>query len=250
MQNEAGESRRLFVAVIKNGASEIEEILATAPVEIHAMPVSVIEPCARLDECEKIESEFGAYDWLLFSSANAVKIFFEAIHVNMKQNSPKIACVGPGTRDYLERLGCEVDFVASEHSGETFAREFLSIVSSAKARILVPQPETVAFDLSSVLERGGLEVTRFVIYRTSPIKQTGATDIQWEKTDIFAFMSPSGVKSFSRLYSPPLDADVFTIGPSTAKAAEEVGFKKVRVAKKYSRYGLVDAIVAFLDNAE
>ena len=63
------------------------------------------------------------YDWLIFSSKNAVKYFYEYLKsVKVK----KVAVIGEKTAQYCEDLNINVDFIPSDFSQEGFLKEFNS----------------------------------------------------------------------------------------------------------------------------
>ncbi len=240
--------RRLFLAVIKNSAAETGSALSSLPVELHPIAVSRIVRCAGKQELDAIARGLPAFDWVLLSSANAATIFFDLVSAPSGGPAPKIACVGPDTAACVEKLGYAVDFVARDHRGDAFAEEFIHAHGSTPISVLLPRPEKMGSRLVEILAQSGVRVTQIVLYRTEPMPLESLPDIKFGKTDLFAFLSPSGVRHFFRRYSIPAESAVFAIGPTTADALEACGHRNVRIAEEFSRNGLVDAVRAFLDN--
>jgi uroporphyrinogen-III synthase len=239
--------RKLFLAVIENGASDADSALAALPVEIHAVPVSRIVRCADNGQLAEISARVGEFDWVLLSSANAATIFFDLVDVPLS-GSPLIACVGPNTAACVRQLGYSVDFVSSEHRGDAFAEEFACAHGASPITVLLPRPEKMGSQLVERLTRAGIAVTQMILYRTEALPPESLPDLDLHASDLFAFMSPSGARHFGRRYAIPKGTAVFAIGPTTAAALVELGCDHVRTADEFSRDGLLDAVRAFLDN--
>ncbi len=240
--------RRLFLAVIENGAAETASALANLPVELHPITVSRIVRCADEHELNTITRGLPMFDWVLFTSANAATIFFDVVSFPSGGVSTKIACIGPDTAACVEKRGHRVEFTAPDHRGDAFAEEFVRAYGSVAISVLVPRPEKMGSRLVEILAQSGVNVTQIILYRTEPMPLESLPDIRFEKYDLFAFLSPSGAKHFFKRYSIPAASSVFAIGPTTAAAVEECGHRNIRIAEESSRNGLVDAVRAFLDN--
>lgn len=240
--------RRLFLATIENGVSEAVSALAGLPVELHSVPVSRITPCQDAGELSRIAAGLNGFDWILFTSANAVAVFFSLLPAPAVEPFPRIACVGPNTAEHVKKLGRRVDFVSPEHTGDGFADAFARMHGAPPPAVLLPRPEKMGSDLVGRLTRAGVKVTECVIYRTEPLPPGQPPVPAFTHTDLFVFMSPSGARHFCRRHAIPAHAPVFAIGATTAGTIRELGCANVNVAEESSRDGLVDAIRRFLDN--
>lgn len=78
--------------------------------------VVVREPMDRLDQAF---TDLAQYSWVIFTSRNAVKIFFERMHEKhvdlRKLGSLKFAAVGRGTGEYLANIGITPDLSERIH---------------------------------------------------------------------------------------------------------------------------------------
>jgi len=242
--------KRLFLAAIENGASEAETALATLPVALHRVPVSRIVRCA--DPCQRAEiaNTLSAFRWILLTSANAATVFFDLVALPQSGSRPHVGCIGPNTADCVRRLGYTVDFVSPEHRGNAFAEAFVRVHESTPGRVLLPRPEKMASPLGERLARAGIEVTQMVLYRTEALPPESLADLDFNDSDLFAFLSPSGVRNFTRRYTIPQRATVFAIGPSTAAALAQLGYENLHTAEAYCRDGLLDTVRGFLDNGD
>lgn len=241
--------RRLFTATIANGAAETESALAELPVEFHAVPVSRIVQTCHFDELASIFARLHEFDWVIFSSANAASIFLGHLTPSPSDFVPRIACVGPNTADFVERMGYAVSLVSEVHTGAALAEEFIARHGQGHPSVLLPRPEKMGGDLVERLIGAGIPVTQLVLYRTEPLDEGAAQALRFCDSDLFVFMSPSGVKHFVRLHPMPEKATAIAIGPTTAAALAAAGHANVVVAGRACREGLLDTVRSILNNS-
>src|SRR5580704_9903645 len=136
--------------------------------------VSFSEPVdtAGLDRAIRSLQEF---DWILFTSANAVRFFAgrcRKLQVEPTQNAAyRCAAVGPATASAVAAEGFLVDHVAQEFLGVSLARELSA--SLAGKKIILPRSERARPDLPNALKALGAKVTEVVAYHTGGV---GAID--------------------------------------------------------------------------
>ena len=123
------------------------------PASISLPPVDL----APLDEALRQATE-GVFDWLVFTSANAV----EAVEARLKtleirpeqMAAVSFAVVGPGTAAALEqRLGIIADLCPEEYLAEALAEQ---LVTRRARRVLLPQAERARETLVRVLAANGV----------------------------------------------------------------------------------------------
>ncbi|HLR19820.1 MAG TPA: uroporphyrinogen-III synthase [Staphylococcus sp.] len=133
------------------------------------------------------------YDWLIFSSKNAVKYFEPYLErVNIQQ----IAVIGEKTADYCETLGLNVSFCPMDYSQEGFLDGF---ESEAGSRILLPSSASARTLLKTGLEERGCLVRKIDLYQPVPhtININEVIDLIAEnKVDAITFASSSAVRYF------------------------------------------------------
>src|SRR3970282_1976483 len=98
---------RVLVTRTREQASELSRALAAAGAEPIELPTIEITPQfdkGRLDEA--IDAlEAGTYHWLVFTSANAVDIFFEFLWgrcLDARSVNASVAAIGPATAETLK----------------------------------------------------------------------------------------------------------------------------------------------------
>lgn len=154
------------------------------------------------DEIQRL----GADDWLVFSSAFAVK----AVDRKLAQ-APRVAVVGPGTRDAARRRGFRVEWVG-DHGGS--AALFKMLRETAQSGVIcyprsalaeVPQPWA------------GVKIISPVVYETR--KRSFDRGIV-ARIDVVAVASPSAVDAIG-----PIDRPFASIGPTTSAALRRHGIE-------------------------
>ena len=193
--------------------------------QLRCMGAEVVElPVIELRELE-FEAPQGPYDWVLFTSANAVVSFLDRTAMPA---GAKAAAIGPATEGELKERGIDVALTAETSTGEGLAAAFAGIDLDGK-RLLIPRAETARAVLEGALKARGAEIDIVPVYRNVVPKGLGeaarALFSGETKPDWVTLMSPSAVKNL--LAAVGLDAlkgvKIATIGPVTSEAARRHG---------------------------
>ncbi|MCX6344884.1 MAG: uroporphyrinogen-III C-methyltransferase [Armatimonadetes bacterium] len=242
--------KRVLVTRTRDQASALSELLREHGAEPIEFPVIKICPMT-----EPTPFEAQNYDWLLFTSANAVHMALKQL-ISSGQDiralaGPKIGAIGPKTAEALAELGLRVDFTPTEFVAEAVVDQFpenpsgkhILILCALEAREVLPEKLT---------KRGAL-VDIAPVYRTE-IENSSAHSIREMllsgEIDIITFTSSSTVTNLITLIgeeaakSLPASVQIACIGPITAQTAAENGLKPSIVAEDYTVEGLVAAILA------
>lgn len=195
------------------------------------------------------------FDWVIFTSAYAVQaVMVRAIRFgrNLSKGGapPRVAVVGPATRDKAEKAGFSVEHTAQTHLGVALAEE-LGAARLRKQRILLPRSDRANPDLPAALRKLGAEVTEIVAYRTlrpSDADQQGVARVARGEADAILFFSPSAVHTFVELVGRERVAALqnriamASIGPVTAKALREAGVQRIVTPAEASAEAVVQAL--------
>ena len=97
----------------------------------------------------------------------------------------------------------------------------------------------------------GAEVHAVTAYRTVSVEDPDpdALDQIEQGVDLVTFTSPSAVRSFHRLVGGEVVADAGVIGPVTADAARDLGYRVAAEADPFTIAGLVEAISSHFKGA-
>ena len=193
----------------------------------------------------------GGFDWIVFSSANAVERLFALLPDVRTLAGVRLAAVGAATAAALAAHRVVADVVPEDRSA---AGLVAALADTSPGTVLFPR----ALDARDVLAPGlralGWEVTEAVAYRTVTAGPAdGVTDAALEAAaaaDAVVFTSPSTVAGFVELLAgrrrPPV---AVSIGPVTAEAARAAGFAPGPVADDPSAAGLVEALSAYVGSS-
>ena len=195
----------------------------------------------------------GRYEWVGFTSANAVKAVREKLEecgLDARAFAGlKIAAVGGVTADALRAWGLSPDLVPC---GEQSARGLLEDwppyddLLDPINRILLPRADIATDTLVAGLQEMGWEVDDVTAYRTvraAPPAPEIREAIKTGRFDAVLFTSSSTVRNLGGIAGKPHASTVIAcIGPATAKTAEEHGLRVDVLAPEASAVALVDAL--------
>ncbi|WP_461200187.1 uroporphyrinogen-III synthase [Anoxybacillus sp. TBDG-1] len=195
-----------------------------------AIPVEL--PLIRIVRAEQTNQEllhkWHTFDWIVFTSQNGVKYFFEHIGEMKPPTWPKVAVVGEKTAKALQKRNVVVDLIPNEFVAESLA-EALKPLLSANARILLVKGnlarDTLREQLSNIAN-----VTDWIVYETTYNEEAKPQLIhllQRRMIDAITFTSSSTVHSFVQAVSGEnVDLSFVTIaciGPITKQTALQLG---------------------------
>ncbi len=218
------------------------------------LPMIEIAPAPDAARLSRAAAEMLRYDWVLFTSANAVELLrLELTRVGADARAfgaAKVGVVGPKTADALLRLGIKADVVAQEFVGEGLAQAVLA--AGVPRRVLLLRAAAARDVLPDALRAQGSEVDVVVAYENKPLKSSGAElsqRIEAATADAILFTSSSTVSSTLDALGPN-GCDLLSrialcsIGPVTTRALESVGLTPTLQASVYTVEGLLDALEA------
>lgn len=209
--------------------------------------------------------DLSAFDWLLFTSANAVNVF--AARRAGKALSPfdpgsprrpRIAAIGAATARALTAAGLPVDLLPLQAVAESFAEALLPYAhcgDGSPARFLLVRAEDAREHLPETLRDAGAEVTVAPAYRTvvpagtaARLREalTGPGAVQ-----AVTFTSSSTARNLFALLADaacPLPADSIraSIGPITSATLQELGFPPHLEAAEATVESLAQSLVEYL----
>lgn len=177
------------------------------------------------------------YDWLIFSSKNAVRLFYQYLdHINVKS----IAAIGSKTARLCEELGINVDFIPSDYSQEGLLKE----LKVNQQTILIPSSAKARPKLQQELAKNN-DVTKIDLYRPIAHHENIQDVIQLIKTnqvDALTFSSSSAVRYYFNENIPLNFNDYYAIGAQTAHTIKQYGYSP-KIAKQQTLEALINKIV-------
>ena len=161
------------------------------------------------------------YDWLIFSSKNAVK-YFQPFLSQVKVKN--FAAIGAKTADYCKSLGLDVLFYPSDYSQEGFLKCFQT---SKNSKILIPSSAEARPLLQKNLSQQGYQVCKIDLYR--PVPHTKNIEdvkhmIRNNELDVITFASSSAVRYFFEQGETPQFNQYYVIGQQTLDTIKQYGY--------------------------
>lgn len=185
----------------------------------------------------------GAYQWVAFTSPNAVARLETELGGRAVPPSVRWAAVGPGTARALEDGGRPVDLVP----GVSLAEALVEAFPDGDGTVLFPRAETVRGTLAEGLRAKGWLVDEVVAYRTVTGDPTTAELAAAGRADAVVFTSPSTVaRALDLLGAGGVPPVVVSIGPVTTESARSAGLEVASEARPHTIDGLVGAVVGAL----
>jgi len=177
--------------------------------------------------------EVPRVEWLFFYSKTSVRFFFEQIDLG-KIKDVRLAAIGQGTADFLERTYHQPEFVGTGDPFDT-ATAFLAVARGSQ--VLFPRAMDSRRTIQQLL---GDKITAhdMVVY-----KNLARTDFDLPEFDCLVFTSPLNAQAYfsKRQFWP--HQKVVAIGSTTASALAEFGVKKVTLADLPSEKSLALAVL-------
>lgn len=245
-------ARRVLVTRSREQASRLSGMLeeqGAEPVEVPTIEIRAIEDDPAVD---KVFRDSG-YDWVFFTSANAVGVFVAGLarvgRTPGDLEKVRVAAIGPATAEALEKAGMRVDYMPKRYVAEGILEDIPPSLVAGK-RVLLPRADIARTDLAEGLERLGATVRQIALYRTVPAAGNGHAGLKMlreGKIDVITFTSSSTVQNLVGMLGEESarinEALVACIGPITAATARKLGIRVDVVAEEHTIPGLIHALV-------
>ncbi|MGW0708567.1 uroporphyrinogen-III synthase [Streptomyces sp. NPDC002643] len=249
---------RVLVPRTKEQAASLSDQLRSYGAVPHEVPTIAVEPPRTPQQMERAVKGLvtGRYEWIAFTSVNAVKAVrekFEEYGLDARAFAGiKVAAVGEQTAKALVAFGVKPDLVPS---GEQSAAGLLEDwppydpVFDPIDRVFLPRADIATETLVAGLIELGWEVDDVTAYRTvraSPPPAETREAIKGGGFDAVLFTSSSTVRNLVGIAGKPHNVTVIAcIGPATAKTAEEHGLRVDVMAPEPSVHKLAEALADF-----
>ncbi len=213
--------------------------------------IAVADPPDGGEALRAAAAEVSTYDWVVFTSSNAVERFVPLLRDGRDLAGARLAVVGAATARALAAHRFAADLVPSDETADGLAAAMPAApqAGARRGRVLFPRAAAARDVLAPGLRAKGWEVTEVDAYRTvaaDAAHGVGADELDAAScADVITFTSPSAVTRYAELAGRrPLPPVVACIGPVTAEAAHRAGFHVDVVATEHSAEGLAASLVA------
>jgi uroporphyrinogen III methyltransferase/synthase len=228
--------RRVVVTRTRRQAGALTKRLAQLGADVLEIPTIRVVPVALGEtERKKLTAFSEHFDWLIFTSPNAVELFFAEYfkeRSDLRDLGPvKIAAVGPATAKKLEDLHLRVDLRPDTSTAEKLAGCF-SGKAIASARFCLPHGRLAdPLPAKHLREQGG-SVEEWTLYDTEPEKEdlTGARARYLEEgAHWITFTSSSTAENWHALQLQPASGapqpKAVSLGPVTSATLRKLGYE-------------------------
>ena len=246
-------NRRILVTRPRGQASALAAELAALGAEPILIPTIELAPPASWCALDAALASLNAFDWLLFTSANAVHAAAaRARTLGITPHPRRVAVIGPATARAVEESGltAQVDLMPPAYVAEAFAEALLPhasgasmlLIRAAEARDVLPDTltaagavVTIATAYRNVVPAESVEALRTLFSSGSPgldaIMFTSASTAE----NLHALMLSSGL-------DVPAGVLLASIGPVTSAAMRGLGMEPTVEAREATIASLVEAV--------
>ena len=245
--------RTIVVTRPRRQASQFVERLEDHGAQVIQLPTIETVPVASYDRLDIALKELPSYDWVIFTSVNGVRFFFERLGAQQLDirslAGVRIATIGPETARAVEALHLRADAVPDEYRAEALIPALGNV---ADQRILLPRAAEAREILPRELRASGARVDEIAVYdtirpqtETAKLRELLTTD----QVDLITFTSSSTVRNFVALFPnedvPALlgSTAIGCIGPITADTAREYGLQVAVQPEQYTIPAFTQTIV-------
>jgi uroporphyrinogen-III synthase len=279
---------RVLVGRARRQASSISPELRNLGAQVLEIPFIEIRKPRSYQPLDSALKNLADYDWLILTSVNGVEAMWARM-AKLKLSGkhlrrPRIAAIGPATKNAIEQRGVKVDVVPKQYVAESVVR---SLHRRVKGKHVLLVRAKVARDvIPRELRKSGahvdvVEAYETVVPQSSRTRLRAALKNQKQRPHVITFTSSSTVRNFvallggaraavrtlqaghgrvARAHTSIANAIAIfgrstltgiltaSIGPVTSSTLRELGLGVDIEAKEYTIPGLVDAISAHMES--
>lgn len=203
---------------------------------------------------EEFMTQLHKYDWLIFTSQNAVAAFEKKMtrhEVPTDNLQSKVAAVGSQTAQALEKIGFHVTFTPTTYSANEFVKQFPKSSSRSESCLFIKgslAKETIKEGLTQ-------QVDEWTVYETLPDVKNAmvlTTYIEQHPNVFVAFASPSSVDIFAQNIARNLGwyrSKIASIGHVTTSTLKKHGAPVHVQPKTYTWLALIQEIANWKDDS-
>ncbi|RUM38341.1 MAG: uroporphyrinogen-III C-methyltransferase [Desulfobulbus sp.] len=252
--------KRMVITRTRAQASELVAHLEEYGAECLEYSTIHIEPLDDYQQLDQALERIKSYDWILFTSLNAITYFFKRLNATGRDSRALASCcvgaVGRATAEALMEYGIRADLVPEKFTGEGLAESLIKN-GVQKSRILLPRALKAMETLPEMLDDAGAEVTVAPVYQNVPPqgrKEELREELAKGEIDLVTFTSSSTVTNFLTMVDAAdkkeldkllTNVRIAAIGPITAETVTRNGLK---VDIQPDKYTITDMVAAIVDH--
>lgn len=245
-------NKRILVTRAAHQAGKLSEGLRAAGADPIDVPVLEIRPPASFDALDTALRNFSSYDWLVLTSANAVRSLVErtvVCGIAPSKPEPRIAAVGKATAEAASLAGLNVTLTPKEYVAESLLESLSGIegqrillARAAIARDLIPDTLRAAGAIVDVVD-----AYQNAIPQDAPVKLRAALGSRIDATTFTSSSSVTHLAEVARVAGiefPFAGVKAISIGPITSATLREHGWAPAVEAEPHDIPGLIAAVIS------
>jgi len=247
--------KRIVVTRSRTQASSLSKKLRELGASVVEMPTIDIEPIVENLQLDQAITQINQYAWIIFTSVNAVEIFFKRLFDlsfdNRILHGVSIAVIGQETYNRLLQFGIKADLMPDTFTSDGIIDSFKSIHKKIIGKkLLLPGSDLAREIIPIELKKLGADVIHISTYHTT--KPAYSNDflekLFQDEIDMFTFSSSSTVINLVNILKENGMEEKIklingaSIGPITTQTAKENNIKIVLEPTLQTIPALVDSI--------
>ena len=238
---------RVVVTRAAHQAEELAGPLRALGADVLLLPTIGISPPANPAPLREAAAHCDQYDWIIFTSVNAVQAFSAELPEGWRCRAC-IAAVGSATAEAAEHCGFTVSLVPAQYVAESLAAAFAERELQGR-RVLIPSAAVTRDIVPKELRKRGAQVDVVEAYRNilPPETTQKAFKVFREPYPHWVlFASSSAVENLVAILGrePLSHVSIATIGPVTSQTVRKHSLTVATEAAVRSVAGLVEAVSA------
>ena len=248
--------RRIVITRPRAQAADWRAKLEALGASVLELPLIQVTKHYDKNTLVEVFTELAQYEWIVFTSANGVRFFFEeffkAYDDIRSLGLVQIAVVGEATAEAVREHHLRVELQPKKANAEELAQMLMERESLDSAKILVITGNLNRDTLVEKLHDARAIVDRLPIYKTEETNLTGdpvAGDFRQHGADAILFASPSAAQSFFdqaaalKLSAKARKPIAGSIGATTTAAMKQLGLPVDFEATEATLDSLVGALL-------
>ena len=248
--------RRIAVTRAREQSPELTAKLTALGAEVIELPLISVSKEIDKHTLHDVLTELGTYDWIVFTSANGVRFFFDEfyrIYDDVRAlGLLRFAAIGDTTSRAIKDHHIKVECQPRIATATALADALIDTGSLDSAKVVVITGNLNRDELVTKLEAERAIVDQLQVYKTEKTDlsaEPAAADFRARGADAILFASSSAVQSFvdqasTLTLGPNAQRPIAgSIGPQTTETMKKVGMPVDFEAKTPSLDALVDALV-------
>ena len=250
-------NKKIVITRAQSQTSKLRNLLEEKGASVIGIPTIEVVPFAEKQATIEVFAEIATYDWIIFTSANGVKYFFETFFKAFKDirslGIMRIAAIGESTAAELEKLHLQVDVIPKQSDSVALADELIKEHTLEHLNMLVITGNLNQVTMADKLEKEGMAIVDSLqVYETKHLdisKNANLAEFKKNGADAIIFTSSSTANSYFsqtdkiRLSKGATTPAYCSIGPITSKTIAD---KKASVAVE-AKEATIECIVKDLE---